>query len=47
MNINEAISCARAYLFKNLRIIAYHRICDVDDFNDPELVSATAEEFDD
>lgn len=36
-------ACARQS--GNLKILAYHRICDTDEINDPELVSASRNEF--
>jgi len=44
--MNQAIKFIRSNLVDDLRIIAYHRICDVDNVNDPELVSATVDDFD-
>ena len=35
----------RGLLIDDIRIIAYHRICDIDNLNDRELVSATSEVF--
>lgn len=46
LRLNQVLNFMRGYLVNDLRIIAYHRICEVDDINDPELVSATVEEFD-
>ena len=37
---------ARGLLRRDLRIIAYHRVCDVDESNDQELVSASLDDFD-
>lgn len=36
---------ARLALPPDLKILAYHRICDTDELNDPELVSATRSDF--
>lgn len=46
LKINEAIKFMRGYLSNDLTIVAYHRICDIDDVNDRELVSATVDDFD-
>jgi len=44
--LNEVLIFLRGYLFNDLKILAYHRICDTDDINDRELVSANVVDFD-
>ncbi len=46
LGVNPAVKYFRSLVIRDLRIIAYHRICDVDDSNDRELVSASVAEFD-
>ena len=46
LGINNSIKLTRSLFLNDLRIIAYHRVCDIDDINDKELVSATCEDFD-
>ncbi len=43
--MNFVIANLRRLVISDVRIIAYHRICETDDLNDQELVSANSEEF--
>jgi peptidoglycan/xylan/chitin deacetylase (PgdA/CDA1 family) len=43
--LNLVIAKLRSLFVNDVRIIAYHRICETDALNDQELVSATCDEF--
>ena len=42
---NKMTAALRRLVINDVRIIAYHRICDTDAYNDKELVSANCEQF--
>lgn len=45
LGLNLVIANLRRLFVNDIRIIAYHRICETDGLNDQELVSANCEEF--
>lgn len=46
LGLTRALQICRDRLLGDLRVIAYHRVCDIDELNDRDLVSASVAEFD-
>ncbi len=46
LGVNPLLRTLRSRLVGDLPIVAYHRVCDIDDLNDSDLVSASVDEFD-
>ena len=45
LKLNVFFRNVRRLFVEDVRIIAYHRICEIDEYNDKELVSASCKEF--
>lgn len=43
--IDRVSRYGRRFFSRDLKVLAYHRICDTDELNDPELVSASCSDF--